>query len=78
MESEILFYRGFDNVFVFPYTFSRMQRNLPRDFIVVTRNSEEKADVVDYRYLCSEIAFLYMRNNLSFKNKATDEKDREI
>lgn len=71
MESEILIYREFDNVFVFPYTFSRMQRKVPRDFIVVKRNSEERADVVDYRYLCSEIAFLYMRNNLSFQNYST-------
>lgn len=71
LESEILFYRGFDNVFVFPYTFSRMQRKVPREFIVVKRNSEEKANAVDYRYFCSEIAFLYRRNNLSFQNYST-------
>lgn len=42
LESEIFFYKGFDKVFVFPYTYSKMQRKVPKEFIVLKSDTEKK------------------------------------
>lgn len=68
LESEIFFYKGFDKVFVFPYTYSKMQRKVPKEFIVLKSDTEKKVYSRNYQYLCSEIAYLYKRKELDIQN----------
>lgn len=71
LESEIFFYKGFDKVFVFPYTYSKMQRKVPKEFIVLKSDTEKKIYSANCQLLCGEIAYLYGRKELSVQNYNT-------